>query len=71
MGIQYEYARDLPRRVVFDDTIPGERWEEWHCTRCHQWFPSAFVKVIAARRSGNEGWLLDALCARCHRAGPG
>ncbi len=67
MALHYEYAGDLPRRVVFDDARPDERWEEWQCMRCEQWFPPAFVKMIAARRDLAAGWLLVAYCARCHR----
>ncbi len=63
MTIQYEYTRDVPRRVLYDDARPSERREEWRCTRCEQWIPRVSVILIASR--GNAQAMLIAYCAPC------
>jgi hypothetical protein len=65
MTIQYEYAGDVPRRVVFDDASPNDRREEWRCTRCEQWFPRMSVILVASRDTAQGMPMLIAYCAPC------
>lgn len=65
MTIQYEYARDVPRRIVFDDASPSDRREEWRCIRCERWFPRMSVILVASRSLVEASPMLIAYCAPC------
>jgi hypothetical protein len=65
MTIQYEYARDVPRRIAYDDATPNDRREEWRCTRCEQWLPRMSVILIANRGTEEAMPMLIAYCAPC------
>ena len=65
MTLQYEYARDVPRRLVYDDSTPKDRREEWRCARCEQWFPRLSVVLIATKDPAEAMPMLIAYCGPC------